>query len=421
MLGEPIVACLVAIGFGLAFGVGTAEAGEEKVPTRVTADEHNRLLLNGEPWFPLCLSPTPPPLDAKDPHGRDALEVLAGAGIDSFRIGVRKWDPDYFDTCEDYLDWLGKHGMYGFLYLRELGTFDPKYPKRKGELREIVQRFRRHPALALWKNQDEPAWGEPPPATPEDLLSAYRYLRKLDPDHPVWMTHAPRGTVEVWRKYCKACDIAAVDIYPISVPMGKGSHLPNREISVVGDYAEWISQAVDAKKPTFMVLQVGWSGAIPPANIRVFPTFHQERYMACQAIINGARGLLFFGMNVALEGRDGKLGYNWTFWNEVMRPLLREIGKGSELHPALLAPDSKLPLTVKGAPDIEYTCREVGPFLYILAAKREGSPASIEFSGEFLEGEVQVMFENRKLQAKDGAFTDRFGRNDVHVYKVRLG
>ena len=397
-----------------------ADREDEPVPTRVTIDDHNRLLLNGKPWFPLCFSPGPPPLGAKDPMGRDALEVIEAAGMNSFRVGMRAYEPDYYGTCGKYLDWIAEHGMYGFLYLQELTVFDPAYPKRKEQLGEVIQRFRHHPALALWKNLDEPAWGENP-APVDGMVAAYKYIRKLDPDHPVWMTHAPRNTVEIWRGYCRACDVAAVDIYPVSVPMGIGSHLPNKDISVVGDYAELISQAVDGKKPIFMVLQVGWSGAIPPNNVRVFPTFHQERYMAYQAIIKGARGLLFFGMSVALEGCDADLGYNWTFWDEVLVPLLREIGEGSELHSALLAPDSKLQLRVRGAPDIEFACREVGPFLYILAAKREGSPALIRFSGDFLRGEIEVMFENRKLEAEDGCFTDRFGRNDVHVYKVRLG
>ena len=142
--------------------------------------------------------------------------------------------------------------------------------------------------------------------------------------------------------------------------------------------------------------------------------------MAYQAIIKGARGFFFFGMNLCLDGRDAELGYNWTFWSQVMRPLLREIGEGSELHSALLAPDSKVELTASGATDIEFAAREVGPFLYILAAKREGPQASVRFSGEDLKGEVEVMFEGRKLQAQDGRFTDRFGPNDVHVYKVRL-
>jgi len=36
-------------------------------------------------------------------------------------------------------------------------------------------------------------------------------------------------------------------------------------------------------------------GTTPPSHTLVFPTFTQSRYMAYQAIVNGARGLMFFG------------------------------------------------------------------------------------------------------------------------------
>lgn len=407
-----LAACL-----GLMLIQGVSAANDRPVPTRVTTDQYNRVLLNGKPWFPIVLTPSGPPLGAKDPLGRDAVEVLAAGGVDGFRIGSGIESAADLEKYDRYMDWYAKHGVYGFPYVAKLSVFDPKHPERKARLKEVVERYRYHPAMAVWKTEDEPAWAK---ASVEGMMEAYKYLKEIDPDHPAWMVHAPRDTVEIWREYCKACDIAAVDIYPVSVPMGKHGHLPNKEISVVGDYAEWIEQAVEGKKPFFMILQVAFSGTTPPKNIRVFPTFHQLRYMSYQSIIKGARGLVYFGMPVALEGRDAELGYNWTFWNEVLRPLLREFARGSELHSALLAPDSKLALQVKGAPDIEWRCREVGPFLYILAAKREGPPAAVRFSGDFLRGRVQVMFEDRELEVIDSAFTDRFGPNDVHVYKVRL-
>ncbi|MCX6375852.1 MAG: hypothetical protein NTU88_07455, partial [Armatimonadetes bacterium] len=55
-------------------------------PTRVTIDEQNRLLLNGKPWFPICLSPGPP-LRSRDPLGRDAMDTVKAGGINSFRVG----------------------------------------------------------------------------------------------------------------------------------------------------------------------------------------------------------------------------------------------------------------------------------------------------------------------------------------------
>ena len=393
------------------------EGKEKPVPTRVTRDEHNRVLLNGKLWFPIIFTPFAPPLGAKDPHGRDAIEVLVAGGVDAFRIGRGLTTQDEQDKCAGYLDWFAEHGAYGMPYVSEPTVFDPKHPERKEALRKIVERFKDHPGLAIWKTMDEPAWGG---SSPEGMREAYKFMKKIDPDHPVWIGHAPRNTLKTLREYYDACDMAGLDIYPISIPMGKHGHFPNKEISVVGDYAQWLNKALYGKKPFFMILQVCWSGVTPPNNILVMPTFRQERYMAYQAIINGARGLVFFGMPVALQGRDAELGYNWTFWDEVLKPLLREIGKSSEIHQALLAPDSKLPLKATGAPELEFAAREVGPFLYILAAKREGDAKEIRFTSDVLKGEIEVMFEGRKLDAKNGCFTDTFQPFDVHVYKQRI-
>ena len=47
--------------------------------------------------------------------------------------------------------------------------------------------------------------------------------------------------------------------------------------------------------------------------------------MAYQAIVNGARGLTFFGghLTQVATPADAKAGWNWTFWERVLRPLAR--------------------------------------------------------------------------------------------------
>jgi hypothetical protein len=107
-----------------------------------------------------------------------------------------------------------------------------------------------------------------------------------------------------------------------------------------------------------MVLQIAWSGVIKPGKTLRFPTFPEERFMTYQAIINRARGLFYFGGNLAasLSEADKPYGWNWTFWRRVLRPVLEEIGAHSLLYPALLAPDSKLPIACR-AKDIEWLAK----------------------------------------------------------------
>ena len=52
------------------------------------------------------------------------------------------------------------------------------------------------------------------------------------------------------------------------------------------------------KMPVWMVLQIAWSGVVKTNTTLRFPTFFEERFMVYQAIINGARGLNFYGGNL---------------------------------------------------------------------------------------------------------------------------
>ena len=143
--------------------------------------------------------------------------------------------------------------------------------------------------------------------------------------------------------------------------------------------------------------------------------------MTYQAIINGARGLIYFGggLEGAMSPEDRKLGWNWAFWNRVLRPVIEEIGTKSPLYPALLAPNSKLPISVRGEEGLEFIAREVDNDLFILACKREGPTAKFEFSGlpEWATS-GEILFEPpRTVPAKSGKFSDWFGPFEVHVYR----
>jgi hypothetical protein len=143
--------------------------------------------------------------------------------------------------------------------------------------------------------------------------------------------------------------------------------------------------------------------------------------MSYQAIINGARGLLYFGADyqACLNERDRKLGWNWTYYDRVLKPVLDELRADGPLYPALVAPDAKVPVTVEGAADIEFTFRETARAAYLIAAKREGSAMQVQFRGlPAWIREGQVLFEEpRNIAVTSGGFDDWFGPNEVHVYR----
>jgi hypothetical protein len=64
-----------------------------------------------------------------------------------------------------------------------------------------------------------------------------------------------------------------------------------------------------------MTLQIAWSGVEKKGKTLRFPTFPEERFMVYQAIINGARGLMFFGGSLpqTIAPQDRKFGWNSFF------------------------------------------------------------------------------------------------------------
>lgn len=145
--------------------------------------------------------------------------------------------------------------------------------------------------------------------------------------------------------------------------------------------------------------------------------------MAYQAIINGARGLIFFGGTVpsAWSTDDAKLGWNWRFWDRVLRQVVEEIGEKSPLYPAIVAADSKLPVKVEKGSGIEFCVRETEGALFLLVCKREGPTEQVTFGGlpEGL-GTGEVLFESpRTVEAKGGKLTDWIAPFEVHVYRFK--
>ena len=203
----------------------------------------------------------------------------------------------------EVVDRIHAHKMMTWIPFGPAIELSEKDEAKRQELETLVKAMAGHPALLCWESVDEPAWSG---RDATDLYRGYRMVRGLDPDHPIWMNHAPRNTVDELALFNYGADIAGADIYPVPEPQTQ-SDLPNKTIAVVGDETSKNVLAVLNRKPVFMVLQgFAWAdltrrrGGTERA---IYPTFAQSRFMAYHAIVRGARGLLFWGVNYTRNHR----------------------------------------------------------------------------------------------------------------------
>jgi hypothetical protein len=274
----------ISLTFVLSFAVSVAAFAQSN--SVVILDVDRIMVLNGRKVFPIVMSPGPPN-NAVTPTGTDALQELRNAGALMFRIAQSTdWNNALINTQQVALDWAAQHGMYCMVNLRELSAFASGDAAKEAELRSVVNQFKNHPALGVWKNLDEAFWGGTSAA---DLQRGYDVIKQEDANHPVEQTHAPRGTVAQLQPYNSAADILGLDIYPIGYPPGANSTNINKEISMIGDFADFLNQVGNGQKHFWMIEQIAWSGVTQPGKTLRFPTFEQSRFMAYEAIIHGAR------------------------------------------------------------------------------------------------------------------------------------
>jgi hypothetical protein len=384
--------------------------------------------------FPLVLS-NGPPANGKAPNGRNALAEVGAAGINHVRTGASSWSAATIAEQRRVLDAAGAHGVRAWLWLGDAAADDSPL------LGQIVDGLGGHPALGAWKGVDEPRnpfrganW-----IRPAGPIRAYRRIKRIDPDHPVVIIQAPIGTVAQLTPYRPAFDVTGADVYPVSYPPGAHTQTGNRDISVVGDVTRKMVRAAGTK-PVWMTLQIAWSGVVPskdrPNRVPRFPTLQAERFMAYDAIVAGARGLVFFGGHLiqVASPDDAELGWNWSFWEQVLRPLVAELSSGA-VAPALTAARSRAQVKASTA-DVELVTRTNATFGYVIAVRRKGTTSVVTFSGVPAKvKQVEVLGEwvqrplpppigsgsqlFRLVDVEGGRFRDWLAPHDARVYRFR--
>jgi len=343
------------------------------------------MLIDGEPFFPLGVWS----IKGKKSN-REKAKLIAEAGFNTAR------------ATDDRMDDFAEHGMMVLLSVPE------RLPKFKdaAQFARWDQRYRRamaknqaHPSLIGYYNSDEPAWRG---ISSGKLLEAYEYIRKLDPYRPIMLNEAPRGNIPDLRPYAAAGDIYGVDIYPVPEPNAH-SGLPDKNMTAVGKYVDICRQVVYDRKPIWMTLQAFPWGAITKKPL-VYPTEHQTRFMAYNAVVHGATGLFWWGINT------GNCE-NWDFVRELGKTVW-ELRKMS----AVFVAETVQPAILKtSVPEVNILHKKLNGIDWYIVVNESKKELTVDFSHAG-ERPLNVFFENRKIVPVSGCFRDSFKAYDVHIY-----
>ena len=261
-----------------------------------------------------------------------------------------------------------------------------------------------HSGFLGYHNTDEPAWCG---ADMQILRNDYDEMRVYDPYHPVWMNHAPRNTIKTLKKYNEACDISGVDIYPVPAGKSVGGHseMDDKTISCIGKYTQKMRRTVDDRKPVIMILQgFSWGKYYnPKAKDCRFPTYVEMRYMAWDAIINGAKGIFYYGTNYLND--KNKL---WDIMGKVNNEILA-------LNDLILAGNGE---QIKSTnPRIAYLSKKLNGKNYLLAINTTPVKQKFVFFSKAMKGKCYSLLKPYTLNKNENfGFEDFIEPYDLKIY-----
>jgi hypothetical protein len=374
-------------------------------------DERNVLHVNGRPTFVLGLYTTSGYSTTRSTYARGndgwGVERMAEAPINmliNYHLGRAP-----VPALGVYMDELQARGMR---YLQTVNF----YHRGDGQYRQIeyaaaklgedelntwvAQTLGAHPGLAGFYVMDE--------APAEMVPTVFKQYRTLAAAAPGSVTYGVLGDgreaqAPAWRD---ALDVLGLDPYPIVKPSGQN------DLAMVGEWTRLGQDAVKGSRPLWMVLQY-----FPLTAAGGWPTEAELRAMSWMAIIEGARGLLYWSY--------GEKGLAWIKdprereqkWAELVR-ITKEI---KAFEPVLLAPDAAV-VSRESSGGAVRTLGKAGPdgARYLFAYNTRKAPVRVTWTLGAPATETFDLASGRPGPAVEGgAITAELGPYEVRRLRLR--
>jgi hypothetical protein len=284
-----------------------------------------------------------------------------------------------------------------------------------------------------WLQNDEPdnAQAKPggkgygPPTTPEVIVDRYKKMKAADPLHrPVmlnlgmavaWDDWYGRGVrshhPEDYPEYVKGGDIVSFDIYPASARTDNKEKAYAGKLNYVGNGVKRLVNWAGAKKPVWTCIETTHIG-----NPEAMPTPRQVRDEVWMAIINGARGIIYF----AHEFKPAFIEAGLLHYPDIAEAVKKVDAEVQGL--ARLINDGK---PIEGAKvdarDVTIMSRELAGEKVLFATGMEAGPIKAAFTMPGLSGKktLEVVGENRTVESVSGKWSDTFTGYEAHIYRVK--
>ncbi len=287
---------------------------------------------------------------------------------------------------------------------------------------EVVHNFTRASALYrklhVYKSRDE--WVR---QTPNAIAYSEKKAREIMPaihqaidmihkldsrNRPIWINEATNSDLKFVRQYIDAIEITGADIYPVKEN--------RRDVAEVGDVTERWKKVGRNEKAVWMVLQAfSWNelGDYFGAKNAAYPSFIESRFMAYDAIIHGAGGILYWGSHYTK---------NLAF----RQSLLALTAELAALQSFLIAPNQsgiKVDLIEPGLRpedrNVQVISRRNGEdWIVLLVNEDQDNHLGVEVSGlDFLNGKtMQLVYGDEKYRVTDGELVTRLTPLQVKVF-----
>lgn len=379
--------------------------GETRRNPRVSLRDDGIVLVEGKPFFPIGIYGIHP----HEFNGNDfetAIGDLRKAGLNFGHSYAYRFDPKFLSAANS-------HGM--MMWTDGKGALNVS-----GGLDWFLNHGRNDRSILAWYIGDDTSMY----ATPGELYDRHESVRMLDGTRITCHADGVRASAPKsnFQEYVNHADVFMPEIYPID---------GTKDEDCVAEVCR------DMERCRADIRKYGRAGrayglwpilqCFHGKSWKRYPT-HEEMYgMSFAALVHGGTGITWFTYGSEIGNGHSysgmfRTGEDWAAMTNITRRiaalslvLLERTGEQPPIPEVIAGPKTD----GLGQPAVTALLKAHNGGLYLIAVNSANEPVVARFRLNVRGSEGDVAWEHRKVTVAGGAFSDRFERLGVHVYRFK--